>query len=474
MGQKFLVLQEVFRISAVAAGGVLRWQRGNVRDTVLRISSAQISRPLLLWGCVGFLLTAFAYKRYILDTETRFLTGTFTEAGAIAFFVSDFFFAFMLVLWLWQGSWRRAPSGFLFFFLAALAVWSVLRASFSDIPLLGLYHAGRLIQGILLLFMTADIVRRGVGTRLLLSTLVILGVSQALLGGYQVLRGTSVGIQLLGEPVLRLQMPGVAKVDLPSGEKLLRAYGTLPHPNVLGGLLVATIVATGVLQGILASGRKVLLPVLIGVQIAGLFLTFSRSALASLLTLVLFYFILRYKKVKSQVLLLLFVLVPVLLSSVPSVRSAFLSRVVPPETDQFLSERIRALGEAWLIFREHPVVGVGPGQLIPALTKRVPVGTRFEPWQYEYPHVVPMVIATELGVIGFALVVLIWLSLAWSARFHPGVFWGISLSLVFPLLFDHYLWTIQPGRILLWGAFGVLQGLILAHSLRNHSEEIAQ
>ncbi len=48
------------------------------------------------------------------------------------------------------------------------------------------------------------------------------------------------GSKWIGEIVLSPEMPGVAKIAV-NGEKIMRAYGTFQHPNVLAGFLLATI-----------------------------------------------------------------------------------------------------------------------------------------------------------------------------------------------------------------------------------------
>lgn len=98
------------------------------------------------------------------------------------------------------------------------------------------------------------------------------------------------------------------------------------------------------------------------------------------------------------------------------------------------------------------------------------VRTERKPWQYQYPHSVPVVLVLELGLVGaFLLVSYLWLLLweacaALSRRFgQQGGRYGLcALSLllaVLPLLLtDHYLWTSQQGRLLFWGVLGVLAG----------------
>jgi O-antigen ligase/polysaccharide polymerase Wzy-like membrane protein len=417
------------------------------------------------FAVVAFLITAFLGKRYVFHTPTQFLTGAFTEAGAMSLYLSDLSFLLLLVLWIAQGGWKRVSRAL--WPAAALVGWALLRTFWTDLPLLALYHTVRLAQGVLLAAITVQAVTAQKQRDAILVVIVLVGSLEALLGIGQVALGHSVGIPILGEPLLTIEKGGVAKVDLHSGKKLLRAYGTLPHPNILGGVLVATLLATGVLAARAEERWHPALALLFGMQGAGLLLTFSRSAyFAMLLTIFIVYYTIVQKLMKRGLLRdfsLALSLTVLILFFFPSIREAFLSRASPPPSDQFVEERIRTAREALETFRAHTFVGVGPGQTLPTLVERVPVGTSLEPWQYEYPHNVPLVIATELGVIGLGLFIFLFVVLVSKCR--PSLRLGVAfLPFLPPLLFDHYPWTIHPGRILFWGSLGIVVGLFLKGS----------
>lgn len=413
-------------------------------------------------GSLGFLLTAFLQKRHIFETSTQFLAGTFTEAGAVALYLSDIFFLLVLAMWLWRKRWRSSLPWHVVAPLAFLVAWAGLRAVTSSFPLLGIYHAGRILQAALLFLIVADTVRHREGARFFLICLMLLGILQSLLGGYQVFAGTSLGLSSLGEPVLRVDLPGVAKVDLAHGEKLVRAYGTLPHPNVLGGLLLITLLASGAL------GARSMLPsplvyACVGIQCGGLLLTFSRTAIGgAILTIVYICFLVYIRRTSFLRPLKLFFVVLlaalILVFSWSTAREALVNRVFPPPGDQFLSERVRTLEISWEIARRHLFFGVGPGNFIPELLQQVPSGTAILPWQYDYPHMVPVVILVELGLVGGLLFLLFLARIGKQAYRTP--FTGVLLvPLILPFVLDHYLWTLQPGRILLWSVLGVVAGL---------------
>jgi hypothetical protein len=78
--------------------------------------------------------------------------------------------------------------------------------------------------------------------------MVFSGFLQSLIAIYQFISQHSVFTsqilaKITGESVIGSQIPGVAKIII-DGEKIIRAYGTFPHPNILGGFLIFTLLIT--------------------------------------------------------------------------------------------------------------------------------------------------------------------------------------------------------------------------------------
>lgn len=105
---------------------------------------------------------------------------------------------------------------------------------------------------------------------------------QSLLALWQFIIQKSVGLKILGEQVLSPQILGVAKI-VSGGTKLIRGYGTFPHPNLLSAFLVTGVLFTAYLM--LETSKKwtkLLLSFLLLLNIMGLAITFSRSAYLAL------------------------------------------------------------------------------------------------------------------------------------------------------------------------------------------------
>ena len=87
------------------------------------------------------------------------------------------------------------------------------------------------------------IVNRVASVRSLLVALIVSMSFQSLLAIFQFLMQSSLGLSFLGEPFIASDIAHLAKMNF--GEiELIRAYGTLPHPNVLGGFLSLSMIGT--------------------------------------------------------------------------------------------------------------------------------------------------------------------------------------------------------------------------------------
>jgi hypothetical protein len=69
------------------------------------------------------------------------------------------------------------------------------------------------------------------------------GIIQSVIGIWQFVIQKSIGLTWLKESILSSDISGVAKIVF-NGEKYIRAYGLFPHPNILGGFLVLSIIST--------------------------------------------------------------------------------------------------------------------------------------------------------------------------------------------------------------------------------------
>jgi hypothetical protein len=254
---------------------------------------------------------------------------------------------------------------------------------------------------------------------------------------------------------------GASIVQVAGGGALLRAYGTLPHPNILGGFVLLF------LMGPLAlSMRRQMAPVLpfllFGMGVALLGLTFSRSAWLGLTVTGLFLvWKSSYLDRKRLIALGIIALLAISFTLLPlryAVQARFSSSPTPTEGFSSIA-RVWLAEQALELVREHPLTGVGIGGFVIELARRAGVGYIVEP-----VHSLPLLAAAELGLPGLLLVAglvfTIMPQLVKTRRPETILVGAVLVGLGVTGLFDHYLWTLAPGRLLLGLMLGLWAGQV--------------
>lgn len=289
------------------------------------------------------------------------------------------------------------------------------------------------------------------------------------LAGAQVARQTSVGLWMLGEFPLAVDMPGVS-VIVGDSLRLLRPYGLLPHPNMLAGFLAVGLLAlVGLaltLRGPIGWGAA-LVAGLIGLW--GLLLTFSRAAWLGMAvgapSIAVALIIARQRPpwrrlmvaggaVAAAGLLFAALYSPFLLARAglgddTVEQRSVIDRVI------FTDLALRAVAEA-------PLGGVGLGNF----PWRSSFYLRDLPFDLRGDNVHNIYLSAwaELGTVGLGLLALALIAGLWAGlralRRDPdpiraGLLGG-ALCLLVVGLFDHYPWTILHFQLMLWGVMALM------------------
>lgn len=253
---------------------------------------------------------------------------------------------------------------------------------------------------------------------------------------------------------------GASVVVNAAGTRWLRAYGTMPHPNILGGTLIVYL--AGVVERFLSTGRRWWLGVL-ALGLLALGLTFSRAAwLGAGVFLVgaLFFLPPVYRsrlRAMAAVSLAAGALAMLPLFSFLWERALLSNQVVAVEQGS-LDVRARLTRASVRIILTHPWAGVGVGNFVKYA--RLEAGPEELP--AESVHNVFLLIMSETGLLG-GLAYLAGAGVVagylWKHRRAPDLsryVWALAVAGVMVSgLFDHFWWSLPPLRMVWVTAIGL-------------------
>ncbi len=277
-------------------------------------------------------------------------------------------------------------------------------------------------------------------------------VPHACLGVWQYAQQIVEGTKWFGISIQHPLTAGVS-VLVSSGQRVLRAYGGFPHPNIFGGwLAVGLMMSVWLIDQTSSRVRRWTLFVCSTLFSVSLVLTFSRSAwIACFVSLAIFaFFLLRqsWKERRWRLGLTALLCVSVVMGMmVFQQRSLIFTRfdTGAPSEVRSVSERKQAFQDGLRLFKQHPLVGVGPGATAYAL------GTQ------TIPHNVPLLMLDEMGLVGSAgllLVIFVVTGIVGAGSSRPsgmskgGMTSPLLAALIVLSLFDHYLWSLWSGHSL--------------------------
>src|SRR3989344_6316990 len=302
------------------------------------------------------------------------------------------------------------------------------------------------------------------------------GIFQGVIAFFQAIFQQSLGLKFLGESILQTNFQGVAVVAA-AGTKFLRAYGTLPHPNVLAAWLFLAIFSFYSFQRrhCFSLGRCFdadIVLIIYSLLLFSFFFTFSRVMVGLwLLGLILrlIFVVIKRKKYRLGLIFrkqLLFLIVVTVVSVLtfsffywPQVKS----RLTVNSDELAVSERIFYNKIAGKMAFSEPLLGVGAGNFVWHILKAVDLD---KPYLYQPAHNIYLLIASENGLPSLVLFLLFLVALSCIfvkktglATLHYLSLFIVFVSILAAGLFDHFLWSIQQGQILLWVLLGLIYGL---------------
>jgi hypothetical protein len=285
---------------------------------------------------------------------------------------------------------KKIKTGHLSYFAIILGWWFLLILSLSHQDWNAAHALGITAHSSLFVLLYFLIVNRVASVRAIMITFVGSMCLQSLLASYQFLTQSSVGFHFFGEPFITEDGVHLARMQF-LGRDWVRGYGTLSHPNVLGGFLSLSMIATF----FLTIKRKGLKPTLLALQFAGLMFSFSRSALVSLIVALILMVMLFRKDSKMPSKKIINGVVALLIAELGFVLWMRLS-----DLSQSSSLRVEGLMQALQVFDSNPM-GVGFRSYTLAIDQVT--NTAIMPWEYQPVHNIFMLLLTELGIFGLLL-----------------------------------------------------------------------
>lgn len=268
-------------------------------------------------------------------------------------------------------------------------------------------------------------------------------------------QGSVLGFLFFGEPVYTVTALGIARVQI-TGREFVRSYGTFPHPNVLGGYLAIF------LPWLLAEhffGKSPFVRRLFNIAafsfgLLALLFSFGRVAWV-VATFGLGGVLLLYLLRRARPRFVAFLITGILIAEI-----YFLITGIGKSLSWLL--RYELLQISLRMFIENPLFGVGLNNFVVRMGE---YGYLPVTYQFLQPvHNIFLLLLSELGIVGFLIFSALFfyvLARVILKRNKSGAYY-ILISLVQILIlgmFDHYLITLQQGRLLFFLVIGLAAGL---------------
>lgn len=406
---------------------------------------------LLPFSITSLVYAQAAYRLGFFNTYAAF----FLHVSIISFLIAFVILGLRLLL---EEGFRipnRIASRYLYPFLALLT------ASCGMIPFAGetILALLNFWQMLLLAAVAATIAYEIFPRYLMVKILATAFALQAIIGIGQFIAGGDLHLYFLGESYFNSDTFNVAKIALNNGITTIRAMGTLPHANILGGLSAIALLLLAALpkKNILAYFASVVI-------LAGMFFSFSRAGyLAFFLGLALLtIFEFKRRVISSLAAVSLFLVFTLAFGGL------FLTRLNETNADSL--SRFTQIEKAVEISIAQPL-GVGSGNYTNALAKNSP---QLPHYQIQPTHNFFVLKLAEESFLTFAAWLSIFASLAYTAyRRRKYEALAITLAIFILAQFDHYFATNFTGEALLWLALGFVLGEIAIPfepiEIRKHS-----
>lgn len=440
-----------------------------------------------------FLLFAIPFQtRKILWQQNWY----FNEWQTVSVYATDLLFLILAGIWVFN--WKTGDKKSLFFkiqkfdyFLFIFLAISAISIKNSTSPAISWFQFSKLAEFVLFYFYIKSYAFYRFNFTKTLWVVFAGGVFQSVVAIGQFLKQSDLGLRWFGESMLGPNLSGVASFFNAAGEKIIRAYGTTPHPNILAAYLFLSIFTLYFLwlyakpklfdisnnSSLIYQTKNSLLFALCSLLLLfAFFFTFSRTiiflwaagftAMAGLIWLKKDFRKIFWSNQMSRRRLAEILVVTVIAIGIfaivywPEVSS----RLKISAGDEAVQLRIfygkESLKSGLNLF------GLGVGNFVNWFMKINPNLPRH---LYQPVHNIYLLIYSETGLLGLVSFVLfiVFLIRDFIRRTQIKTLLNYSFLLIFTSFliigfFDHFLWTLQQGRFMFW-----LATALMAFNFRN-------
>lgn len=375
--------------------------------------------------------------------QEDFFIGKFSPYLSFELFLNDiifvlilFVFAYLVVKKEIKLPFVQFKSKYLSIFLLLL-LFVLVQSLFVDVKIIGVLRLLRIMEfGLLFLVFTVGILNKSEIRRIFIISISL----QVIIALFQFVNQSSLGLSFLGESYLSPEMLNVAKIDF-GPVKLIRAYGTFPHPNILGVFCgIAFLMALSLLHE-----KRFSSIFFMSLFMLGVLLSMSRGVMISLGLSFLLYFILGKRPnnlKKNMIFVFVFIISFLFLAQFDFIRERFAFH-----DSNTISERLMQIKISLAMIKEYPF-GVGIGNFIYHMQEFWPKSLM--PWQFQPVHNFWLYVTAELSfVVALSILALLFYSI-YSFYKNKDFYSLLVLFFVFFVSnFDHYFYDIYSGQILL-------------------------
>jgi len=375
----------------------------------------------------------------------------------------------------WPGNSKfsiKSPLTIIWWLVGVIDLFIFISLFFAPDKLLAIYRYGVFLLGLGLFWL---IVKAGYEkTKLIWSFLAGIFLP-ASLGLWQFLTQSSFANKWLGLATHAPSELGVSVIETMGaggiGERWLRAYGGLDHPNILGGLLVMGIllivgmIIRNYFKKVNLKFSKILLITYCLLLLTSLFFTFSRGAwialIVGLVVMLAFAIIKKDWFAQREILKIVLagsVLIFVLFSQYGDLVKTRISRDSRLEVKSSI-ERVEYFKNAKDLIEENWLLGAGIGNYVIKLATvngDYPDNITKQAWEYQPVHNVFLLAWAEIGLVGLLGLLGLLGYLAWLAfKNKQQLSLAMLLTLAIIMMVDHWLWSLHFGVLFFWLVMGI-------------------